>query len=108
MFGARFSGGPFVQVGIDAAIVRRVTLDVGDDGLLVDARSEDVPVVGGRLSAGASWCLSPNVGVRLQLTDVIRGGALLDVVPADGGATQPDAGALLHQVVVTLTLFAGR
>lgn len=105
VFGARFSGGPFIQAGVDVSTIRRTRVAM-EEGIASKTSSELVPAVGARLAAGATWCLARNLGVRLQVTDVIRSSSLLTEAQPES-FTGPAPLPILGDVVVMFSVYAG-
>jgi hypothetical protein len=108
-FGARFSGGPFLSVGIDAAFVSRGVY-YGSEDMVVSA-GEVFPAVGARIGAGVNWSLGKNLAVRAEISDVVRSASLIE--PAGGFRSdtlgeEPPNPLFVHQVALAVTIAVGR
>lgn len=108
-FGARFSGGPFLSVGVDGALVRRASYDAREESVVAPA--ETLPAFGARVGVGVNGCLGKNVAVRAEIYDVVRSASIIE---PPGGFRSTELGEdppnplFVHQVALAVTVAVGR
>jgi hypothetical protein len=105
-FSPRFSGGPYVQAGLDLALVRRSTIAVSEEMGPWAGETRDVPTLGGRLGVGANLSLGRHASVRAQITDTLRAADTL-LVDASAAGQLENPPLLVHDVLFTFTVVAG-
>lgn len=101
-FSPRFTGGPYAQAGLDLALVRKSTIAL-DQEFAVAGFTEDLPMFGARLAAGANFSLGKHASVRAQITDTVRPTSYMLVT------TQPtaDGPLLVNDILFTFTVLGG-